>query len=352
MNRTLFAGAAMTALLVQPAPAADTAPDALPLPRIVSPVVEPAPAPIIEQPPPADPPAASPPTAASTQPPPATAPLPDTIVPPATPATAGAADSPIAEILEPTWIRRRDMRFPETIETDRDSFTPAVTTVGRGRLVVETSYSFVDNRRAADTHSYPEYLLRYGILDRVELRLGFNYETGGASAGVSGGGSSDFSEIGGTIRESAINYGMKIAVTQQDTWLPESIVIVRGDTPTSGPDHSSQLTVTYAWGWEMLQQWKLDAAIRFRTASEEGDRFELWAPSIVLKIPVAARFNVHAEYFGIFSNNKAADTTQNYISPGISYFVSPNFEVGTRVGWGMNDQAARFFANVGAGMRF
>lgn len=351
MKRTLVAATALTAVLAQSSRASDPSPDALPLPKIVSPVIEPSP---VADPPPTAPAApATGPAAPPTQP--AVLPMPNAIVP-SQPSAAisdvSGVGSPIAEVLAPELVRRRNMRFTDTIETDRDSFTPAVTLVGRGRLVVESAYSFIDNRRVEDTHSFPEYLLRYGILDRVELRLGWNYETGGASAGVSGGASSDFSETGGPIRESTINYGMKIAVTQQDTWLPESIVILRGDTPTSGPDHSSQLTVTYAWGWELLQQWKLDAAIRFRTASEEGDRFELWAPSIVLKIPVAARFNVHAEYFGVFSNNKAVDSTQNYISPGISYFVSPNFEVGTRVGWGMNEQAPRFFANVGAGMRF
>jgi hypothetical protein len=32
--------------------------------------------------------------------------------------------------------------------------------------------------------------------------------------------------------------------------------------------------------------------------------------------------------------------------------VTPDLEVGIRVGWGMNDQSARFFANGGFGLRF
>src|SRR5262245_51228429 len=34
---------------------------------------------------------------------------------------------------------------PDEIETDRDSFTPATTLAGRGRLIVESAYSFIDN---------------------------------------------------------------------------------------------------------------------------------------------------------------------------------------------------------------
>src|SRR5262245_49060578 len=41
---------------------------------------------------------------------------------------------------------RRQNRFEDAIETDRDSFTPATTTAGRRRLIVESAYSFIDNR--------------------------------------------------------------------------------------------------------------------------------------------------------------------------------------------------------------
>ena len=62
--------------------------------------------------------------------------------------------------------------FEEAIETDRDSFTPATTTVGACRTVVEAAYSFIDNRRVKETHSYPELLVRFGVDEDIELRLG------------------------------------------------------------------------------------------------------------------------------------------------------------------------------------
>src|SRR5262249_38119048 len=57
----------------------------------------------------------------------------------------------------------------DEIETDRDSFTPASTVVGRGRIVAETAYSFEDNRGIKETHSLPELIVRFGITERVEL---------------------------------------------------------------------------------------------------------------------------------------------------------------------------------------
>src|SRR5690349_9819936 len=60
----------------------------------------------------------------------------------------------------------------EHIETDRDSFTPATTLVGRGRVMIEGSYSFIDNRVGPENHSFPELLTRVGLTDWFELRLG------------------------------------------------------------------------------------------------------------------------------------------------------------------------------------
>ena len=68
----------------------------------------------------------------------------------------------------------------EELETDRDSFTFAPTTAGAATSILESSYSFIDNRLGPETHSVPEVLVRRGIGEKVEARLGFNYEAGGS----------------------------------------------------------------------------------------------------------------------------------------------------------------------------
>jgi hypothetical protein len=73
----------------------------------------------------------------------------------------------------------------EELETDRDSFTPAATLIGDRRWLLESSYSFIDNRTTAESHSFPEILTRYGVTDRIEFRFGWNYEAGGGGS-VSG----------------------------------------------------------------------------------------------------------------------------------------------------------------------
>src|SRR5262245_32360013 len=91
-------------------------------------------------------------------------------------------------------------------ETDRDSFTPSVFTAGRSTFILESAYSFIDNRRSRDSNSYPELLIRYGLTERLEFRVGWNYETAGSEGSVStGAGGSDEA----STAESHINYGLK-----------------------------------------------------------------------------------------------------------------------------------------------
>ncbi|QEG42752.1 transporter [Roseimaritima ulvae] len=240
----------------------------------------------------------------------------------------------------------------DEIETDRDSFTPATTTVGDGHWVVEAAHSFVDNRGVPETHSFPELLVRRGFGDNLELRLGWNYEVGGAGSPVSGNLPSDLGTDAELERESRVLYGFKALLTQQDNGCPESSLILQGFTPTSGESTTTEMSATYVFGWVFENETVWDTALRYGTGSLEEDRFDVWAPSTVIKIPLGERWKVHAEYFGIFSDGREQETSQHFFSPGAHYLITRDLEIGLRVGWGLNDQSANFFSNAGFGLRF
>jgi hypothetical protein len=252
---------------------------------------------------------------------------------------------------EPLEIAEEEYEEDE-IETDRDSFTPATTLAGCGRVIIEAAHTFVDNRDVPETHSFPELLVRYGASDWLELRLGWNYEVGGAGSPVSGNVPSDFGEEDELEREHRILYGLKAWISEQDAWLPESALLVQGFTPTGGEATDTHVSATYVFGWTLPNRWVWDSALRYSTGSLEEDRFDVWAPSTVLKIPLGERWKVHAEYFGVFSDNRADETVQNFFSPGAHYLVTSNLEIGVRVGWGLNDEAPNFFSNAGLGWRY
>ncbi len=236
------------------------------------------------------------------------------------------------------------------LETDRDSFTPATSSVGTSRVVVESSYSFIDNRSVPDANSVPELLIRSGISDRFEMRLGWNYEAGGPTGAVSGSdlGDEDFF----TEKSSKVLYGLKFEQTQQSGWLPESCVILEGYTPTSGPSTFSRMVLAEVFGWTLPNQWQWNSSLRFGLNDNTADSFNQWAPSTVMKIPLDERWAVHAEYFGVVTSGRAQSISQQYISFGGHVLLTPNLELGGRFGFGLNEQTARFFNNVGFGWRF
>lgn len=251
----------------------------------------------------------------------------------------------------PRWVDEVDEEEP--IETDRDSFTPATSTVAQGRLIIETAYSFVDQRVAKDTHSFPEFVARVGLASWFELRFGAGYEVGGAGNEIStGGGGPGLEDPGAIEDESQLLYGFKIGLTEQRGWKPRSAMIFQGVSPTSGPEAVSQFVGAYTWGWELANGWRWDSALRFATDESLADRHNLWAPSTVVKAPIGERWAAHAEYFGVTTSGLADARSSHYFSPGIHYLVTNDLELGVRVGWGLNQESANFFSNVGLGWRY
>ncbi len=238
------------------------------------------------------------------------------------------------------------------IDTDRDSFTPATSTVQSGRWVLESAYSFIDNRKVHETHSLPEIVLRHGISEIMELRLGWNYEVGGAGSPISGNLPGDEPEESKLDRDSRMLYGTKVRVSDQRGLLPQSSFILQGLTPTYGEVTATQMSAAYAFGWTLPNRWVWDFATRYGTGSLEKDNFNTWSPSTVIKVPVGERWKVHAEYFGVFTDGRAKETTQHFFSPGAHYLITKNFEIGSRVGWGLNDQSPNSFVNVGFGWQY
>src|SRR5262245_7660015 len=268
------------------------------------------------------------------------------------PPTAGA-DRALSAPFEPQEEAEEAEEEEDEIETDRDSFTPATTTAGFRRPIVESAWSYIDNRAVPDTNSLPELVTRYGVNDWLELPLGWNWEAGGAANAISSGGSDPEVPTENAIeRDSQILYGLKAALTSQYAWRPQSVVILQGGTPTFGRDTATAFIGTYALGWQLPNRWKWDSAIRYSYDSTEGDHFNIWAPSTVIKIPLGERWTTHAEYFGVMSQGRANDRAQHYFSPGIHYLVTSNLEVGIRVGWGLNHDAANYFNNIGLGWRY
>ncbi len=148
--------------------------------------------------------------------------------------------------------------------TDRPDFTEASSTVGRGIAQLEFGYTFThDDDGTTDTrfHSYPEPLLRYGVLaDWLELRVGWNYANE-TTNGLDFNGSED------------LYLGFKIGLTPQEGILPEMALIPQMTVPTGASAFTANEVLPGAnliYGWEVNDFLSMAGSTQFNRAIDDG----------------------------------------------------------------------------------
>jgi uncharacterized membrane protein YfcA len=238
------------------------------------------------------------------------------------------------------------------LDADRDAFTPMTHTVEFGSALVETAYTYIENRDGPATHSLPELLVRAGILERVELRFGVNYEAGSGGSVVTAVESGEGVDRDEFATEASLLYGCKAILTEQEAWLPRSVGIVEAYTPTAGDVWATEPAATYAFGWELDAGHRIDAGIRYVYAASEEGTFDKWMPSAVLRWPLTERFEVHGEWFGTWTDGLEDEKVRPFAGPGGHVVIAPGLELGLRVGWGLTRDAANFYSDFGFARRY
>lgn len=236
--------------------------------------------------------------------------------------------------------------------TDRDAFTPSTHTVSPGTVLSEGSYVFIDNPVGLPTNNYPELLIRIGGNDWFEWRFGVNYGVGSQGNIVTSVEVGEGRLFGRSLYESSVLYGFKADLSDQDGLLPESCFIMEASTPTYGDVFGTVPVATYVAGYELPWRCKLDASIRYAYSEGLFNWFDRWSPSVILRVPLTDRVEVHAEYFDTVTKRNVVDVNRAFFSPGFHYLLTKHFEIGLRVGWGVTAAAAPFFSDAGFGWRW
>lgn len=250
-------------------------------------------------------------------------------------------------------VSRATARAEEAdLGTDRDAFTPSTHTVEKQRLLSESSYVYIDNLEGLPTNNFPEWLLRLGVTDQFELRFGANYGIGSQGNVVTSVEVGEGTLDGSSLYETSILYGFKLNTSSQDGWRPESALIVEATTPVFGDVFGTSPVTTLVAGWALPRDWRLDGAIRYAYAEGLEKWFSRWTPSVVLRMPVTDHWEVHAEWFGNYTQGLPENTSQPFFSPGTHYVIGENVEIGLRVGWGLTNEAAPFFSDAGLAILF
>lgn len=232
--------------------------------------------------------------------------------------------------------------------TDRPDFTEASSTVGRGVAQLEIGYTFThDNDSTTDTrsHSFPEPLLRYGILeDWLELRLGWNYadET---TNGLNLNGSED------------LYLGFKIGLTPQEGILPEMALIPQMTVPSGASAFTANEVlpgVNLIYGWEVNEFLSTAGSTQFNRAIDDGSgrTYTEWAQSWTVAYSLSEEWGAYTEWFAFFPDSADTARTEHYFNGGFTYLLSDDIQWDIRAGKGLNGPADDYFVGTGLSLRF
>lgn len=230
--------------------------------------------------------------------------------------------------------------------TDRPDQTESAAIVPRRFLQIETGFIIENDENEISRNTsfaYNSTLLRYGLWDNFELRLGAAFLGNNISKK-----STDYSQnIAGF---SPLHVGFKVKVVDEKGLRPDIAFLGGLELPfTAGSDYKPSYTA---------------AAMRFAFSHTLSDRFSLgynlgaewdgetavpgYFYSVALGIGLIENLGMFVESFGTIPEAGAA---QHQLDAGFTYLLTPNFQVDISGGIGLNDAAPDNFVSLGLSYR-
>lgn len=216
--------------------------------------------------------------------------------------------------------------------TDRPDATEAPSTVPQGYIQVETGAfftSFEDQGVKEEVIGYNTTLLRVGLLDNFELRLGWNFEEGRTTVG-----GMKLDNV--TSGLSPLLAGMKVNITEEKGLLPEIGLIGHIFLPfTAGSDYKPETTgadFRFSLGHTLSER----SSIAYNVGAQWGsDSPEIaYIYTIAYGYSVTDKFGFYAELYGDFPEDSRAN---HYWDAGVTYLVSNNIQLDATVGSGITE---------------
>lgn len=242
----------------------------------------------------------------------------------------------------------------DPIATDRPDFTEASSTVGKGRVQLESGYTFIGDRSEGVTthsHSCPEALLRIGMIaDWFEFRIAQNFGNVRANSpdgGVfSAGGADD------------LYLGVKLFIAEQRGVLPETSFVIQSQVPTGHSNFTSNKVLpgfNLLYGWDVTEKVTLGGSSQANRAIDADNHgYVEMAQSLTVGYSYTEKLASYTEWFAFMPAGATAEgvTAQHYLNGGFTYKVTNNFQLDIRAGVGLSRNADDFFAGTGFGLRY
>jgi hypothetical protein len=238
----------------------------------------------------------------------------------------------------------------DRLDPDRPHFPEASTTVGKGRIVLESGYTFTKKDGTFLSHSYPETILRVGMLaDWFEFRVGQNLLNQRQTV----------EDVTTNSRGAQDLYlGMKLALTEQKGILPQVAIIPQMTVPTGSKELTAGRVlpgVNVDMGWDVVKDFfGIEFLIANNFAQDDMQNKGLQvATGLTGVFQLTKKLEGFVEWDAFYPTGPISSFgPQHYAVGGFVYFITNNFAMDVRAGVGLNSRSNNFLAGVGFAARF
>ena len=238
--------------------------------------------------------------------------------------------------------------------TDRPDQTESSVVVPRGFWQLEVGWVFTrddEQHIRTEVHELPSSLLRIGLSQNVELRIGW---TGWMDAETR---SSDFEAASDGFGDAEV--GVKIHLAAERGRRPETALLLSTSVPIGKEVFTSDRfdpALRLAFAHTLAERVALGYNFGVSFDSQlggDGDRDTLSSAfyTVALGFELSERWGAFVEGFGEFPASASGDAT-HAVDVGLTYLLRDNLQLDLAGGYGLSDAADDRFIGLGLSMRF
>jgi len=216
--------------------------------------------------------------------------------------------------------------------TDRPDATESPTVVPAGYIQIETGAKIEESEFGflkETTTTYNTTLLRYGLLDNLELRVGWDFNeiktesNSLTSAGVQSG-------------LSPLLFGAKVAITEEKKWLPEIGIIGHIFLPFTASNDFRPETTGVDFRFSFAHTLSEKSSIAYNLGAQWGDDSPeaAYIYTIAYGYSITDSFGLYAELYGDFPEDNKAN---HLWDAGLTYLLSNSIQLDATVGSGITE---------------
>ncbi len=242
------------------------------------------------------------------------------------------------------WAQEGD---PAPMVTDRPDATESAVTVAPGSFQLESGYTF-GRIEGISIHNAGEVLLRVGVVDWMEVRLGVHSYQWVRGRGQSARG----------IQDSSV--GVKLVVVESSGSLgfgiPQVAVLASTTLPTGNSLGSQQMLqpeFRLAVAWDLTDRLALGTNVAYAYPNDilVDERFHQGGATLSLGYSLTERMGAYFEYFGVHPIIKDGPD-EGFLNGGMTFLVTGDFQLDARLGYGLNGLDDDLFIGLGSAVRW